>query len=92
MYQVSLPTTVFQLHGATCSTLGRFFIDLENSYLYFHGTHQVDPFETFNAFVPILLNVNLFLNQALLTFLFYVRQTWMAQLILEISLWGVVFL
>ena len=40
------------------------------------------------AFIPILLNVNLSLNQTLLTFLLYVRQTWMTQLILAISLWG----
>ena len=32
--------------------------------------------------------VNLSLNQTLLTFLLSVRQTWMAQLILAISLWG----
>ena len=38
------------------------------------------------AFVQILLNVNLFLNQTLLTFWLYVRQTWMSQLILAISL------
>ena len=42
--------------------------------------------EIFEAFVPILLNVNLSLNQTLLTFLLYVKQTWMAQLILAISL------
>ena len=40
----------------------------------------------FEAFVRILLIVNLSLNQTLLTFLFYVRQTWTAQLILAISL------
>ena len=34
----------------------------------------------------ILLNVNLLLNQILLIFLFYVRQTWMTRLILAISL------
>ena len=33
-----------------------------------------------------LLIVSLSLNQTLLTFLLYVRQTWMAQLILAISL------
>ena len=32
------------------------------------------------------------LNQSLLTVLLYVRQTWMAQLILAISLWEVIFL
>ena len=40
----------------------------------------------FEAFVRILLIVNISLNQTLLTFLLYVRQTWMAQLILAISL------
>ena len=40
----------------------------------------------FEAFVPILLNVNISLNQILLTFLLYVRQTRMTQLILAISL------
>ena len=43
----------------------------------------------FEAFVWILLIVNLSLNQTLLTFLLYVRQTWMTQLIIEISLWEV---
>ena len=38
------------------------------------------------AFVQTLLNVNLFLNETLLTFLLCVRQTWMVQLILAISL------
>ena len=42
--------------------------------------------------MQILLNVNLSLNQSLLTFLLYVRQAWMTQTILEVSLWGVVFL
>ena len=41
----------------------------------------------FEAFVQILLIVTLSLNQTLLTFLLYVRQTWMAQMILAISLW-----
>ena len=40
----------------------------------------------FEAFVRILLNVNLSLNQTLLTFWLYVRQTWMTQLILVIFL------
>ena len=31
----------------------------------------------FEVFVPILLNINLSLNQTLLTVLLYVRQTWM---------------
>ena len=44
-----------------------------------------------STFVPILLNVNLSLNQTLKTFLLYVRQTWITQLILVISLWGVSF-
>ena len=38
------------------------------------------------VFVRTLLNVNLFLNETLLTFLLCVRQTWMVQLILAISL------
>ena len=46
----------------------------------------------FEAFVQILLIVNLSLNQTLLTFLLCVRQTWMTQLILAISLWQVIFL
>ena len=40
----------------------------------------------FEAFVQILVIVNLSLNQNLLTFLLCVRQIWMNQLILEISL------
>ena len=36
--------------------------------------------------VQILLIVNLSLNQTLLTFWLYVKQTWMTQLILAISL------
>ena len=46
----------------------------------------------FEAFIRILLIVNLSLNQTLLTFLLCVRQTWMTQLILAISLWEVIFL
>ena len=46
----------------------------------------------FKALVRILLNVNLSLNQTFRTFLLYVRKTWMTQLILTISLWGVIFL
>ena len=42
--------------------------------------------EIFEAFVPILLNVNLSLNQTLLTFLLYVKQILMILLILAISL------
>ena len=51
-----------------------FFVDLEASC------------QIFEAFVRILLIVNLSLNQTLLTFLLCVRQTWMTQLILKISL------
>ena len=36
--------------------------------------------------MQILLNVNLSLNQSLLTFLLYARQAWMTQTILEVSL------
>ena len=39
------------------------------------------------AFVPILSNVNLSLNQTL-----YMQQTSTTQLILAISLWGVIFI
>ena len=46
----------------------------------------------FEAFVRILLIANLSLNQTLLTFLLYVRQTKMTQLILAISPWEVIFL
>ena len=42
------------------------------------------------TFVRILLIANLSLNQTLLTFLLCVRQTWMTQLILVISLWEVI--
>ena len=42
--------------------------------------------QIFQAFVPILLNVNLSLNEALLTFLLSARQTWMTQFILGVSL------
>ena len=37
--------------------------------------------QIFEMSVPILLNVSLSLNQTLLTFLLYVRQTWMTQMI-----------
>ena len=47
---------------------------------------QKDGVQIFEAQVRILLIVDLSLNQTLLTFLLYVRQTWMAQLILEIYL------
>ena len=49
-------------------------------------------FANVRGLVPILLNVNLPLNQTLLTFLLYVRQTCMTQLILAISLWRLIFL
>ena len=42
--------------------------------------------------MQIFLNVNLSLNQSLLTFLLYVRQASMTQTILEVSLRGVIFL
>ena len=42
--------------------------------------------QIFEAFVPILLNVNLSLNQTLLTFLLYVKQILMIRLILAIPL------
>ena len=42
--------------------------------------------QIFKVFVPILLNVNLSLNQTLLTFLLYVGETWMTQWILAICL------
>ena len=44
------------------------------------------------AFVRVLLNVYLSLNQSLLTFWLYVRQIWITQLILAISLRQVIFL
>ena len=46
----------------------------------------------FEVFIRILLIVNLSLNETLLKFLLCGRQTWMTQLILEISLWEVIFL
>ena len=48
--------------------------------------------QIFEVFVPILLIVNVSLNQFFLTFLLCVRQTWMTQLILAISSWEVIFL
>ena len=42
----------------------------------------------FRAFFRVLLNVNLSLNQTLLTLLPYARQTWMTQFILVISVRG----
>ena len=46
----------------------------------------------FEAFFRIFLIVDLSLNQTLLTFFLCVRQTWMTQLILAVSLWEVIFL
>ena len=43
---------------------------------------------TFKAFIWILLIVNLSLNKTLLTCLIYLRQTWMTQMILTISVTG----
>ena len=40
----------------------------------------------------IFLDLNLSLNQTLLTFLLYMRQTWITQVILVISLWEFIFL
>ena len=48
--------------------------------------------QIFVAFVRTSLNMNLSLNQTLLTFWLNVRQTLMTLLILVISLWGVIFL
>ena len=45
----------------------------------------------FEVFVWISVDVNLSLNQTLLTFLLCVRQIWMIQLVLVNSLWGVTF-
>ena len=42
------------------------------------ATLKILALQIFKAFVPILLIVNLSLNQTLLTFLCCVRQTWMA--------------
>ena len=46
----------------------------------------------FKAFVRILLIANISLNETLLTFFLYVRQTWITQLIQAISLRGFIFL
>ena len=49
--------------------------------------------QIFEIFIWILLIASLlFLNQTILTFLLYVRQTWKPKLILAISLWEVTFL
>ena len=50
------------------------------------------PLQIFKAVIRILLFGNLSLNQTPLTFLFCVRQTWITQLILAISMWQVIFL
>ena len=42
--------------------------------------------QLFEVFAQILLNLNLPLNETFLTFLLSVRQTWITQLILAISL------
>ena len=44
------------------------------------------------AFAWVFLIMKLSLNETLLTFLLYLRQKWMAQLIVAISLWEVNFL
>ena len=51
-----------------------------------HLTLQNLVLQIFVALVRILLIVNLSLNEAALAFWLYVRQTWMAQLILAVSL------
>ena len=57
-----------------------------------------DNFESHNSLklsfmnIRILLIVNPTLNHTLLTFLLSVRQTWMTQVILAISLWEFIFL
>ena len=48
--------------------------------------------QIFEAFIQILFIVIFSLNQTLRTVLLYVKQIWMAQLILAISLWEVIFL
>ena len=47
-----------------------------------HATLLILALQIFEAFLQILLIVNLLLNQTLLTLLLYVTQTWMVQLIL----------
>ena len=42
-----------------------------------HSTLLNFALQIFEAFIQILLNVNLSLNKTLLTFWLYVRQTWM---------------
>ena len=57
-----------------------------------HITLKSLALQMFEAFIRILLIVNLSLSQTFLTFLVCVRQTWMSQLILAISMWEVIFL
>ena len=51
-----------------------------------------DNTESHKPFDQIFLSGNVSLNQTLLTLLLYVRQTWMTQLILVVSMWGIIFL
>ena len=51
-----------------------------------HNSLKLLTSQIFEAFVQALLIVSLSLNQTLLTFFLYVRQTWMTQLILAVSL------
>ena len=55
-------------------------------------TTQSLALQKFYALVQILLIANLSLNYILLKFLLYVRQNWMTQLILAISLWECIVL
>ena len=57
-----------------------------------HTTLWILNLPIFNVFVWNLLVVNLSLNQTLLIFLLYMRQTWKTWLIQAISLWGVICL
>ena len=57
-----------------------------------HTTLWILDLPIFNVFVSNLLFVNLSLNQTLLIFLLYMRQTWKTWLIQAISLWGVICL
>ena len=57
-----------------------------------HITLKSLALQMLEAFIRILLIVNLSLSQTFLTFLVCVRQTWMSQLILAISMWEVIFL
>ena len=50
-----------------------------------HNSQKLN-FTIFEAFIRILLIVNLSFTQTLLTFLLCVKQTWMTQLILAVSL------